>query len=297
MNIVVAGGTGFLGVAITEALVASGHSVTVASRSRPRRAGSSTSTSWRHADVTDAATLGEALEGAQVVVDAVQFPNMPVENASKGFTFENIDLRGTQRLVDAAVAAGASLFIGLSGVGASADAPYHWLRYKSQEEDYIRASGLPFVIFRPSWIYGPRDVSLNRFLGFSRWLPFVPVIGDGKTRINPLFVGDLGAVVAAAIARPDVYGRTFEVGGPAVMTMDEVVRTALRVLGRRRFLLHAPKAVMKLAGSVAAHLPGPPLTADAVEFITMDGVADNAAIEGALGPRLTPLRDGLATYL
>lgn len=296
MNIVVAGGTGFLGSTIADALAADGHAVTIASRSRPAE-GHGGSHLWRRLDVTDPTSAAEAVAGADAVVDAVQFPNMPVENARKGYTFEDIDLRGTQRLVDAAVAAGASLFVGLSGVGAAEDAPYHWLRFKWEEEEYIRASGLPFVIFRPSWIYGERDVSLNRFLGFSRWLPFVPVIGNGKTRINPLFVGDIGAYVAAAVSRPDVRGQVFEAGGPEVMTMDEVIRGALGVLGRRRFLLHAPKGVMKLVGSAAAHLPGPPLTADAVEFITMDGVADNRAAQAALGVRLTPLTEGLGAYL
>ncbi len=298
MEIVVAGGTGFLGSAIAEALVAEGHSVTVASRSRPKPSqGNQPAPRWRYLDVTDPASLPAALAGASAVVDAVQFPNMPIESPARGYTFENIDLRGTRRLVDAAVGAGLSLYVGLSGVGAAEDAPYHWLRAKWKEERHIRDSGIPSVIFRPSWIYGPRDVSLNRFLGFARFLPFVPVIGNGRTRINPLFIGDIGRHIAASVSRPDAHGRVFEIGGPAVMTMDDVIREALAATGKRRFLLHAPKPLMKLAGSIAAHLPGPPLTADAVDFITMDGVADNAALQSAFGLRLTPLAEGLRTYL
>jgi len=297
MRVVVAGGTGFLGSTIVDALVAAGHDVTVASRRQPRPGRANAGARWRYADVTNPDSLPDALAGAEVVVDAVQFPNMPIEDPAKGYTFERIDLGGTRRLVDAATAAGVSLFVGLSGVGAAEDARFHWLRFKWQEEEYIRTSGLPYVIFRPSWIYGPGDVSLNRFLGFSRFLPFVPVIGDGKTRINPLFVEDIGAHVAAAIARPEVHGRRFEIGGPETLTMDDVIRTALRVMGRRRFLLHQPAWLMKGVGSVASHLPGRPLTADAIDFITMDGVADNAALEAAFGLPLSPLAPSLETYL
>ena len=298
MRIVVAGGTGFLGAAIAGALQADGHSVVVASRSPPRtsRAGQPLP-EWRYADVTDPPSLTAALEGASVVVDAVQFPNMPIESPAKGYTFENIDLGGTRRLVDAAAGAGISLYVGMSGVGAAEDAPYHWLRSKWQEEQYIHTSGIPAVIFRPSWIYGPGDVSLNRFLGFARFLPFVPVIGDGRTRINPLFIGDMARHVAASVSQPGTHGRVFEIGGPSVMTMNEVIRAALRASGKRRFLLHSPKPLVKALGGLAAHLPGPPLTADAVDFITMDGIADNADLLSAFGLPLTALADGLRTYL
>jgi uncharacterized protein YbjT (DUF2867 family) len=156
---------------------------------------------------------------------------------------------------------------------------------------------VPYVVFRPSWVYGPGDVSLNRFLGFAKFLPFVPVIGNGKTRINPLYVEDLAAHVVAAVQKPEARGRIFEIGGPDVLTMDDVIRTALRVSGRRRFLLHSPKPVMKLVASVAQFAPGRPLTPDAIDFITMDGVADTSALREVFGLRLTPLEEGLAAYL
>jgi NADH dehydrogenase len=297
MNVVVAGGTGFLGSTIVDALVDAGHEVIAASRSRPRPSRANPATQWRHADVTDPATLRAAVEGADVVVDAVQFPNMPIENPAKGYTFERIDLDGTRHLVDAARGANVPLFIGLSGVGAAPDARYHWLRFKWQEEEYIHASDLQFVIFRPSWIYGPGDVSLNRFLGFARFLPFVPVIGDGKTRINPLFIEDIGTHVAAAVARDDIRNAVFEIGGPETVTMDEVIRAALEASGKRRLLLHQPATLVKIAGGVASHLPGRPLTADAIDFITMDGVADTTALQAAFHLPRTPLAAGLRTYL
>ncbi|WBL35819.1 NAD-dependent epimerase/dehydratase family protein [Tepidiforma flava] len=297
MKVAVAGGTGLLGRAITTALLDAGHEVVVGSRSRPAKDPIDSRAQWVSVDVMAPATLPALLAGADAVVDAVQFPNSPIENPKKGYTFERIDLGGTRNLVDAAKAAGTPLFIGLSGVGAAEHAAYHWLRFKWQEEQHIAASGVPYVVFRPSWIYGPRDVSLNRFLGFAKFLPFVPVIGNGKTRINPLFIDDLAAHVVAALEKPEARGRIFEIGGPAVMTMDEVITTALRVAGKRRFLLHSPKPLMKLVASVAQYAPGRPLTRGAIDFITMDGIADTTALGEVFGLKLTPLEEGLATYL
>lgn len=252
---------------------------------------------WVKGDVTSVESLTAALQGADLVVDAVQFPNSPIENPKKGLTFENIDLGGTRNLVDAAKAAHVGEFIGLSGMNAAPDGKYHWLRFKYEEEQYIKASGLSYTIFRPSWVFGPGDVSLNRFLGFAKFLPFIPVIGNGKTRINPLYVGDLAAHVAAAAGKPSSRGKTFEIGGPDTLTMDEVVRTALQTAGKKRFLLHNPSGIMKLVASVIQHAPGRPLTPDAIDFITQDGVADNTALRAEFGLPLTTLKDGTAKYL
>ena len=297
MKVVVAGGTGLLGRAITSALLDAGHEVTVASRSNPAKDPIDSRASWTFADVTQPESLPAALAGAEAVVDAVQFPNSPIENPKKGFTFERIDLGGTRNLVDAAKAVNVPRFIGISGVGADEKAKYHWLRFKALEEQHIAASGVPYTILRGSWIYGPRDVSLNRFLGFAKFLPFVPVIGNGKTRINPLFIGDLGAHVAAAVSRDDLRGRTFEIGGPRVMTMDEVIRAALAAAGKKRFLLHQPVGLMKIVAGILQHVPGRPLTPDAIDFITQDGVADTASLTEAFGLPLTPVEDALPSYL
>ncbi|MCH7838479.1 MAG: hypothetical protein IIC26_08225, partial [Chloroflexi bacterium] len=111
------------------------------------------------------------------------------------------------------------------------------------------------------------------------------------------FVDDLGRLLADAVERDDAIGHTFEVGGPERLSMDEVVRTALEVTGRRRFILHQPAAFGKLLATFLQLLPGPPLTPDAIDFITHEAVADNSALERVFAPKLTPLREGLATYL
>lgn len=297
-RVVVAGGTGLLGREITRALLDGGHEVTVLSRSNPSARPIDVRAKWAKGDVTKPGSLPAALSGAEAVVDTVQFPNSPIENPKKGFTFERIDLGGTKNLVDAAKAAGVQHFIGLSGAGAEKDAKHHWFRFKWQEEQHIMASGVPYTIFRPSWVYGPGDVSLNRFLGFAKVLPFVPVIGNGaKIRINPLYVKDLAAHVTAAVSKPEARGRIFGIGGPEVLTMNQIIRAALDVSGKKRFLLPQPKPLMKIVAGVAQHVPGRPLTPDAIEFITQDGVVDTGELEQTFGLRLTPIREGLADYL
>ena len=127
--------------------------------------------------MTRPATLGPALVGVDTLVISLAIRNSPIEAPRRGQTFEKVDAAGTEALVAAAVLAGVRRLVYVSGAGAAADASRHWFRAKWRAEEAVRGSGITYTIFRPSWIYGPGDHSLNRFLGMSRWLPFVPQIG------------------------------------------------------------------------------------------------------------------------
>lgn len=237
------------------------------------------------------------MQGVEAVVGTQQFPNSPIENPGKGYTFEKVDAEGTENLVRAAKAAGVGRYVYLSGVGASPEGR-HWFQAKWRAEAAVKESGLAYTIIRPSWVYGPEDRSMNRFLKMSRFLPFVPLIGNaGKQRMQPVFVDDVARAVADSLENPAANNQLFELGGPEVMSMSDVVRTALEASGRKRLLLSAPAFVMRAVASVMQFAPGKPLTPDAVDFITHDALADSTAIQKALGLRVTPLREGLATYL
>ncbi len=297
-KVLVSGGTGFIGSAIVRELKSRGAEVAVLGRDADkiqRLFGEGVEA--READVRDAGRLREALAGAEVVVNAVQFPTSPIEQPRKGWTFEEIDLRGTEHQVDAAKAAGARRFVYLSGVGAAAEAEKRWFRYKWEAEQYLEGSGLEWVVIRPTWVYGRSDNSLNRLLGFTRWLPFVPMFGDGKQAMQPVYIRDVGWLAAEAAMRPEVTSGVFEIGGPEVMTMNDVLKAGLQAMGKKRPILHQPVAVGKLMGRLASVLPSAPLTPDAVDFITEPAVADNTAVEQVFKPQLTPLKDGLASYL
>ncbi len=296
--ILVAGGTGFVGSAVVRELLRRGEKVAVVGRDAARtRARFGAGVDARAADVREAAGLASAFSAVDVVVNAVQFPNSPIENRRKGWTFEEVDLKGTKNQVDAAKQAGVRRFVYLSGVGAAPDAARHWFRFKWEAEQHLINSGLEWVVIRPTWVFGPDDSSLNRILGFGRFLPFIPTFGNGKQAMQPVFIDDVGRVTADCALKPEAANQLFELGGPDVMTMDEVFKAALAAMGRRRPILHQPVMAGKLIGRVAGALPSPPLTADSVEFITAAAVADNANLERVLNARLTPLKEALATYL
>jgi NADH dehydrogenase len=296
--LLVAGGTGLLGSAIVNELLRRGAAVAVLGRDEEkikRRFGDRVEA--RRGDVTRPETLSVAMQGIDTVINTVQIPTSPIEIPRKGWTFENVDYKGTVNLVDAAKASGVQRFVYMSAVGASLDGPKHWFRFKGLAEQHLRDSGLDWTIVRPTWVYGPEDDSLNRLIGFSKFLPFVPLFGDGRQAMQPVFVDDVGRIVADAATRPEAAGEVFELGGPEVISMNEVLRTALDVMRRKRFILHQPVVLGKLAGRAASLLPTPPLSADAVDFINAPAVADNSNVERVLQPQLTTLRDGLRTYL
>lgn len=297
--VAVAGGTGFVGGAIARELAERGFRVVVLSHRPTARRGDRPAEAFEHrrADVTQPDTLAAALEGVEVLSISLAFRNSPIEAPRRGRTFERVDADGTVALVNAAKAAGVRRLVYISGAGAAPDASRHWFRAKWRAEEAVRTSGIPYTIFRPSWIYGPGDRSLNRFLGFVRWLPFVPQIGNGRQRLAPVFVADMGALVADSLESAAAENATLEVGGPETLTMDEVIRAALRISARRRPILHAPVVLMKALTAPLTLLPSPPMTPAAIDFIVQSAPVDTEPLSRLLPRRMTPLREGLATYL
>jgi uncharacterized protein YbjT (DUF2867 family) len=302
--VAVAGGTGFVGGAIARELARRGHRVVVLTH-RPGARAAQPGIEYRSADATRPETLASTLDGVDTLVISLAFHNSPIEAPRRGQTFDRVDADGTEALVVAARAAvvksshaaGVRRLIYLSGAGAAADAPRHWFRAKWRAEEAIRDSGIEYTIFRPSWIYGPGDKSLNRFIGFTRWLPFVPQIGNGRQVLVPVFVDDVARLVADALETPAATNQTFEVGGPESMTMDEIVREALRTMGRRRPILHAPVVLMKIATAPLTLLPSPPMTPAAIDFVVQSAPVDTGPLHERLPRALMPLSEGLATYL
>ncbi|HEY3211486.1 MAG TPA: NAD-dependent epimerase/dehydratase family protein, partial [Actinomycetota bacterium] len=237
--ILVAGGSGFIGAAVVRRLVAQGREVAVMTahpegkRARIEGMGARVVPG----DVMDPASLPAAVEGAEAVIQALTFPSYPSEKPRKRYTFEEFDHHGTERLATTAANVGVGRYVYVSGTGVAPDAPRVWYRAKWFGEEGIRATGVPHAIIRPSWVYGPEDPSLNKFVAFHRWLPFVPVIGDGSQRLQPVFVEDVAEALAQA-ASPGGPTGTFEIGGPEVMTMNEVLRAMMEVLGKMKPLIH-----------------------------------------------------------
>lgn len=295
MTVLVAGGTGFIGRAVVSALRHEGHQVRVLSR------GAGSVNPFIHdrgvtlvtGDVRDAATLTDAVEGVDTIVAAVQFPGHPVEVPSKGLTYDEFDRKGTENLVAAGKKAGVARFVYLSGAGVGQGRTEEWFVAKDRAEGAVRDSGMTWTIIRPSWVYGPRDRSLNRFALLARLLPFVPLTGPGKNRVRPVHVDDVARAVALSLTSPDAANQVFEIGGPQLLSMRQIVRTMLEVMGKRRLVLPAPQAFVKLGAALLYRLPGRLLSPRAVDFVNADTDVDNRALHDRLGFRPRSLAEGI----
>ena len=155
----------------------------------------------RVADIRDPEMVRAALEGVDELVISLAFPGLPVEQPKKGCTFDEVDARGTETLVAAGRDAGVGSVVYLSGAGAAHDSERRWFRAKARAEDPCAAPACAGPSSDPTWVYGPGDVSLNRFLGFSRVLPFVPMTNFGRQQLAPVFVRDVAELVADALDR------------------------------------------------------------------------------------------------
>jgi NADH dehydrogenase len=297
-TVAVAGGTGFVGGAIAAELRRRGrHVVVLSSRGEAGRGTLPDDVEIRPADVRTGEGLGAALGGVDQLVISLAFPGSPIEQPRRGNTFMAIDAAGTERLVAAARAAGVKRLLYLSGAGSAPDAKRHWFRAKWRAEVAVRGSGISWTILRPTWIYGWRDVSLNRFLGFARLLPFVPMTNGGGQQLAPIYIDDVAGIAADALTSERTVDRVLEVGGPETLSMRAVIGRALRAAGIRRPIIPGPAPLIKLAAWPLSLLPAPPLSPDAVDFINQPATVDVGPLLEALPRRLTPLDEGLAAYL
>jgi uncharacterized protein YbjT (DUF2867 family) len=275
--ILLTGGTGFVGRKIAHALRARSLDVRCLVR-EPSRA--ETLSTWGcelvRGDVTDAATLRRAVAGCDVVIHLVAIV------AGRRTEFERVMTRGTQDLVATGKDAGLHRFVLMSALGVNDETkeltPYYAAKWEM--ELAVKESGLEHVIFRPSFVFGRDGGVLPIFVRQVRWLPLTPVIGDGKRRLQPIWVEDVAAYFATAVDLPGAANRTFELGGPDVVTWNELYERIAKVLGKRRARVNVPTAVVRPAAALVERLPRPPITRDQV---TMIEAGDNTC---DLGPAL-----------
>jgi uncharacterized protein YbjT (DUF2867 family) len=295
-TVLVAGATGFIGRAIVRRLAGSETYRVRAMSRRPDAAHARlnlANVEWVRGEVTDPATLNDAVSGASAIVNCVQFEGYPVEDRRRGLTFERVDLGGTLALLAAAKHVGAARLIYISGAAADEQSAHPAFRAKGRAERAIRESGLEYTIFRPSLVYGPEDAIVNNLARALKFAPIFPVPGTGRQKLQPVLVDDVAACVALALDGRGSNG-TYELGGPDVMTFDELVRLVMELIGRRRPIVHIPEAMMRAVGAIAERLPRPRFSRDAVTFVTADNVCDIGPLVRDFGIRLTPAREGLA---
>jgi uncharacterized protein YbjT (DUF2867 family) len=279
--VTIIGGSGFIGRHIVRALAQRDYRIRVACR-RPDLAGhvQPLGTPGQimpvQANVRFPASLAAVCDGAYAVI------NLTGVLASRGAqSFDAIHVFGAEASARAAKAAKAKVFIQMSALGADASSTSKYAHTKAAGEAKAKAAFPGAIILRPSIVFGPEDNLFNQFAGLSRLAPALPLIGGGKTKFTPLFVGDLAEAVATLIDRGDASGQTLELGGPEVFTFKQLMEFTLATIGRKRLLVPVPWIIAKIMGTVMGYLPGAPLTADQVELLkTYNVVSEAASREG-----------------
>jgi uncharacterized protein YbjT (DUF2867 family) len=288
VKVLVTGATGFVGPRIVHALRTEGRDVRALVR-RPDRGAHLASLGVELAvgDVTDAASVSAAAEGCTHVVHLVAILK------GKPHDFERVLTGGTRNVIAAAKNAGIERLVLMSALGTTSTTkdlvPYFGAKF-AMEQDTV-ASGLEYTIFRPSFVFG-RGGALATFMKQVRYSPVVTVIGSGRQQIQPIWIDDVAEHFARALDTPAAANKTFEIGGPDIVTWDELYRTIARVLGKRRALAHVPAGLARTGARATQWLPGAPLSADQVAMIEAgDNIVTNTDAVHTFQLPLVPLED------
>lgn len=269
------GGTGFLGRRIVRQALSTGWNVRVATR-RPRPdlfTGETPGPEHIEVDIRDPEVVAAAVNGATAVVNSVS-----LYAEDRRDSFETIHVIGAGHVAQASKRAEARL-VHMSGIGVDRRSGSDYVRARARGEERVRDAYMDSVILRPSALFGPGDALVSTLSSMTKWLPVIPLFGDGDTRLQPVHVDDVARAVLSAMELHEARGGVFELGGPDVLTYRELIQTVGTAMGRRRWLLPVPFGVWKLL----AALPAAPITRDQVELLQRDNVVTADAGFGSLG--------------
>lgn len=295
--VTVFGASGFIGRHLVRRLAATGAIVRAAVTDVERAAflkpmGDVGQVVLLSADIRNDAQVAQAVAGADVVINLV---GILFERGARKFVA--IHAEGAERVARAAKAAGVKRFVHMSALGADSESPSAYARSKAEGEMRVRQAFPEAVIFRPSVVFGPEDDFFNRFASLAQFAPVLPVFagdawkieidglnsrvvpfGAGGTKFQPVYVGDVAdAMMAAVEGRMDTAGRTFELGGPRVYTMKDIMELVVREVRRNRILAPLPLWVASFMSKFLQFLPKPPLTPDHVLLLKRDNVVSAGA--------------------
>lgn len=271
-RVTVLGGSGFIGRYVVKHLAAKGAVVTVVSRNaRSARfllpMGDVGQIVLIDASIRDEPTLAAAVDGADAVISAA---GILYERGPQ--TFDAIHEEGPAHLARLAATAGARSFVHFSALGADIASTSAYARSKAKGEAAVRAAFPGAVVLRPSIVFGPEDDFFNRFAVLARYLPALPLIGGGRTRFQPVYVGDVADALLAVLERADSAGRIYQLGGPQVYTFRELIEMMLHEIGRRRLLINLPYGLASFEAFFLEWLPRPLITRDQVKLLQSDNV-------------------------
>jgi uncharacterized protein YbjT (DUF2867 family) len=274
VKVLVTGGTGFVGPRVVRAIVEAGHDVRALARSRKSGANAAAlGAEVVEGDMTEAASLRIAVQGVDAIVHLVAI------RQGKPEQFQRVMVDGTRDLLAAAREIGVARFVQMSALGVTEETkdlvPYYGAKW--EQEQLVDGSGLPYVIFRPSFVFGREGGILPTFRRIAKVAPVTPITGSGRQRIQPIWIGDVASYFAQSLTKAEATNRTFELGGPDRVTWNEFWERLKRALGVRRPTVHVPMGFMRANALVTERLPGNiPLTRDLLKMLEAgDNVVSN----------------------
>ncbi|KAB2707338.1 complex I NDUFA9 subunit family protein [Brucella intermedia] len=276
--VTVFGGSGFVGRAVVAALTKRGYRVRVAVR-KPEIAyymaplGNVGQIQMVQANVRHRGSVEHVIKGSDHVVNLVG-----ILSESGRQRFNTVQVLGAKNIAEAAKAAGIRM-THVSSLAADANSPSDYARTKAEGEKAILSVLPDSVILRPSIIFGPEDRFFNRFANMARFSPFLPAIGGGETKLQPVYVGDVAEAVARAVDGKLMPGGVYELGGPDVQPFRNWMKDMLGVIARKRLIVSMPWWVARLQASILGLLPNPMLTNDQVTLLKFDNVVSEKAIK------------------
>ena len=275
--VTVFGGSGFLGRNVVRALCKRDYRIRVAVR-RPELAGHLQplgKVGQIHAvqaNLRYPASVEAAMRDSHVAINLVG-----ILTESGAQTFNAVQAAGADTVAKAALAAGARV-VHVSAIGADEHSPSRYARAKAAGEKAVLSEVPAATILRPSVVFGPEDQFTNRFAALARFSPVLPLVGGGKTKLQPVYVGDVATAVADAVDGKTQPGAAYELGGPEVLTMREILEIILSTIDRQRMMVSLPFGLAKLQAMFLRFAPGPlRLTPDQVELLRSDNVVSETA--------------------
>jgi NADH dehydrogenase len=283
--ILITGGTGFVGRHVVARLVEAGEAVRVLARSRPGLAGAEIA----QGDVTDPAVVAAAARGCDAVIHLVG-----IIRERGDATFQSVHVEGTRAVLRACQEAGVPRLLHMSALGSRPHARSRYHQTKWEAEELVRASGLAATIFRPSVIVGPVGGFLPEVRGLLHRGPVIPIIGSGKSLLQPVWIEDVVSCFVAALARPATVGHAYEIAGPETFTFEQIVALVAEAEGVRKRRLHLPVAMVRPAVWMMSRLVrGFPLTSEQLTMLLEDNVCDTSAMREDLGVEPDSIRGHL----
>ncbi len=298
-TVLITGANGFVGSHLLPAIVDAGHQVIalvrgdadaaeVERRLTPAQVGA---VAIRRGDITQAATLPPAMEGADAVVHLAAIPR----DWDGGATLRLVNTEGTRNVLKAATDAGIGRFVHLGALGVIDEPDLHYGSSKVKAMNLVRESGLAWTILSPSLLFGPRDGFFNILADLVRMSPgVVPITGSGKARFQPLAITDLARATVQVLGDDSTAGRELLLGGPRYWTYREIVEEVLRGMGARRALVPMPVAMIRLVAATAEKVRIPfPVATDQLRQLRYDNIGPLDSVRTGFGFEPQPMEGGL----